>query len=142
MATPREIWEAAIARHQAADIEGYVAMFAPDGIIELPVNVPGIPARLAGREEILRTLGPLWRAVRDSGRRVLRYDLTAVHTTTDANAAIIEFDAVGEHPGGETYQLSYVHVVHVRDGQIALLRDYVDTRRIAERLAAIAPART
>jgi ketosteroid isomerase-like protein len=40
------------------------------------------------------------------------------------------------------YRLSYVHVVRVRAGKIVLLRDYVDARAIAERLAAPAIAAT
>jgi ketosteroid isomerase-like protein len=47
----------------------------------------------------------------------------------------------GEDGAGSAYRLSYVHVVRVRDGRIALLRDYIDARAIAERIAAAPPHR-
>jgi ketosteroid isomerase-like protein len=139
--TPRELWESALRCYQMHDVDRYAAMFTPDGVIELPFTVPGLPGRLTGPDEIYRTLAPLWRASRDSGRRAIRYEPVAVHTTCDPDVIVAEFEVVGEDGSGAAYRLPYVHVVRVRDGRIALLRDYVDSRRIAERLAAMTPDR-
>jgi len=134
--TPRAIWEAMLGCHQRGDIDGFAAMFEPDGVMELPFALPGVPARLAGPDEIRRTLAPLWRASRERGRRVIRYEPVAVHTTCDPDLIVCELALVGEDGAGAGYRLLYVHVVRVRGGRIALLRDYADVRAIAEQLAA------
>jgi ketosteroid isomerase-like protein len=138
--TPREIWEAALRCHQQGDLAGYVALFEPDGAMELPFTLPGVPARIAGAAEIERVLSPLWQRSRASGRRTIGYEPKAVHQTCDPDVIIAEFDLLGETGAGERYRLSYVHVVRVRNGRIALLRDYVDARALAERLAGAAPS--
>jgi ketosteroid isomerase-like protein len=142
--TPREVWEAALRCHQRNDIDGFAAMFAPDGVMEFPFGVPGLPRRMIGSDEIHRTLAPVWHASHDSGRRSVRYELLAVHTTCDPELIVAEFEMVVENSAAASagYRLSYVHVVRVRAGKIVLLRDYVDARAIAERLAAPAIAAT
>ena len=136
--TPRALWETALRCHQAHDIDGFAALFAPDGAMELPFAVPGLPARMTGPDEIHRALAPVWRASRDSGRRAVRYAPLAVHTTYDPEVIVAELELHGEDAAGAGYRLRYVHVVHERNGRIALLRDYVDARAIAERIAAAA----
>jgi limonene-1,2-epoxide hydrolase len=46
-----------------------------------------------------------------------------VHTTTDPGVFIVEVDAVVNAPAGTT-TVSLVQIFRVRDGKIALLRDY------------------
>jgi len=132
--TPRAIWEAALRCHQQGDIAGYAALFAPEGVMELPFSVPGLPSRLVGGAEIERVLAPVWQRSRASGGTV-GYEPKAVHQTCDPDVIVAELDLVGETATGARYRLSYVHVVRVDGGRIALLRDYVDARAIAERLA-------
>lgn len=48
----------------------------------------------------------------------------AVHDTTDADVFIAGLDAVLDHPGGQCEQVSLVQVFRIRDGRIAVLRDY------------------
>jgi limonene-1,2-epoxide hydrolase len=47
-----------------------------------------------------------------------------LHETADMDVFIAELDAVLEHPGGRREPVSLVQIFHVRDGQIAILRDY------------------
>jgi len=52
------------------DTEGFVAVFAPDGAIELPFAGPGMPARLEGRATLTST-GRAWRPSMTANRRWL-----------------------------------------------------------------------
>jgi ketosteroid isomerase-like protein len=115
------------------NLDGYAEMFTPDGVVELPFPLPGMPRRIEGREEIRRVLAPVWRAQKDSGRRIDEVAPRAVHETPESGLVAIEFDLHGVEASGAPYHLSYVHVVAVRDGRIAVLRDYVDTGSIRER---------
>jgi len=47
-----------------------------------------------------------------------------LHDTTDAKVFIAELDAVLDHPGGQCELVSLVQIFRIRDGRIALLRDY------------------
>jgi uncharacterized protein len=127
------VWEEALRFVRARDLDGYTGMFAPDGVVELPLPLPGMPRRIEGREEIRRVLAPVWRAQRESGSRVEDFEAVVVHETHDPEIIVIEFDLNGVEASGMPYRLSYVHVVTVRDGRIATLRDYVDTGAIRER---------
>jgi limonene-1,2-epoxide hydrolase len=42
----------------------------------------------------------------------------------DADVFIAELDAVLDHPGGPCEQVSLVQIFRIRDGRIAVLRDY------------------
>lgn len=137
--TAREVWERTIRCHWNFDIEGFAAMFAEDGVMEVPFPVPGVPSRLEGRAEILRVLTPLWRRSQASGRRPLGTDRVVVHEGRDPESAVIEFDVMGEDAAKRPYRLAYVHVVRVRDGYITHLRDYVDSWAIGQRLQALRP---
>jgi ketosteroid isomerase-like protein len=128
------VWEEALRFVRERDIDGYAGMFAPDGVVELPFPLPGMPRRIEGREAIRMVFAPVWRALKDSGRRIEKVDPIAVHEGRDPELVVIEFDVHGVEASGTPYRLSYVHVVTVRDGRIAVLRDYVDTNTMRQRL--------
>jgi ketosteroid isomerase-like protein len=128
------VWEEALRFVRERDLDGYAGMFAPDGVVELPFPLPGMPRRIEGPQEIKRVLAPVWRAAKESGRRIDAWDPVAVHHTDDPEVVVIEFELHGVEPSGTPYRLTYVHVVTVRDGRIAALRDYVDTHAIHRRL--------
>jgi ketosteroid isomerase-like protein len=128
------VWEEALRFVRERDLDGYAGMFAPDGVVELPFPLPGMPHRIEGREEIRRVLAPVWRSQKDSGRRIERVDPVVVHETHDPELVVIEFDLHGVEASGTPYRMSYVHVVTVRDGRIAVLRDYVDTGAVRARM--------
>jgi ketosteroid isomerase-like protein len=128
------VWEEALRFVRERDLDGYAGMFAPDGVVELPFPLPGMPRRIEGRDAIRRVLAPVWRAQKDSGRRIEKVDPVVVHQTHDPGLVVIELDLHGVEASGTPYRLSYVHVVTVRDGHIALLRDYVDTSAIRQRM--------
>ena len=47
-----------------------------------------------------------------------------LHDTTDADVFVAEIDAVLDHPAGQREPVSLVQIFRIRDGRIALLRDY------------------
>ena len=126
---PREVWEQAHQHVREYDLGAFADMFAPDGVLELPFAPPGIPRRLEGREAIRGFLAPAGEAARSAGRRINGYSSVVVHETTDPEVIIAEFDLDGEIvTTGETYQLSYIQVMMVRNGWIVWMRDYMDPR--------------
>ncbi len=47
-----------------------------------------------------------------------------LHDTADADVFIAELDAVLDHPGGQREPASLVQIFRIRDGRMAVLRDY------------------
>jgi ketosteroid isomerase-like protein len=91
----------------------------------VPVRPAGSAAADAGREQIRRSLEPLWRQARQRGRRIAGYDPVVVHQTLDPEVIVAELTLRGVLQGrGDAYRMSYVHVYRVRDGRILSLRDY------------------
>ncbi len=127
------VWEEALRFVRERDIDSHASTFAPDGVVELPFPLPGMPPRPKGREAIRRVLAPVWRVQRDAGHRIENADPIVVHPVQDPELVVIEFDMHGVEASGTPYRLSYVHVVTVRAGRSAHLRDYVDTNAIRER---------
>jgi ketosteroid isomerase-like protein len=124
-ATPREVVERVHRLAMVYDIEGEADLFAPDGVLEWPFAPAGAPRRLQGREEIRAVLGPLARRVRQAGTRMTGFHNVVVHETLDPEVIIVEFEAHGEvEATGSTYELPYIQVFRVRDGEIVWFRDY------------------
>ena len=101
-------------------------MFTPDGVLEAPFAPAGrpIPQRVEGREEIRAVLSALYREPPAAGQKVdaekSRYLL---HETADPGVFIAEIDAVLE-TAGVPETVSIVQIFRIRDGQIAMIRDY------------------
>ncbi|WP_163508131.1 nuclear transport factor 2 family protein [Fodinicola acaciae] len=126
----RDIVEKALELLLAKDMAGFAGLWASDGVLEFPFTPAGYPARLTGRE-----------AVRDYLRDYPDHvDIRAVtektlHETTDPDVVVAEFavDGVAVRTR-RPYQLRYVAVVTVRDGEIRLYRDYWNPVAAAEAL--------
>jgi uncharacterized protein len=97
------------------DADGFVDLFAPDGVIELPFAGPGMPSRLAGQE-----------AIRDYSHRMdaspLRIDdleATALYHTEDPEVVIIELATRGTVTStGRVFEGTSIQVFRIRDGKI------------------------
>ena len=124
--TPREIWEHAVSHQCTRDVDGWANSFAVDAVLEWPFRPEGFPARVEGREAIRAMVGPVWERAKKVGRKILGHDRVTVHETTDPEVAVFEFDVYGES-AGKPFRQSLLYVLRVRDGQIVLLRDYVDS---------------
>jgi len=137
----REVWDQMIRHHLDADIDGFADMFAVDGVMEVPFAPKGLPGRMEGREEIRRTLTPLWNRGKKIGRRIVGYEPVIVHETRDPEVVVVEFDVHSEMSGA-SLRLSYVHILRAREGRVVHLRDYMDSARLGERLQVMAAVAT
>jgi len=98
--------------------------YAADVVIEMPFAVPGVmPRRTQTTREDLR-------ARFTSGRAIRRYtdlDRSVIHETTDPEVVIADYDLRGHLvAGGETFTMSFLMILTIRDGQITHSRDYTD----------------
>jgi ketosteroid isomerase-like protein len=136
--SPREVFERL---HRAVqddyDMETQAALFAEDGALEWPFAPAGMPRRIEGREAIRRVLGAAGERARQAGRRIAGYSAVVVRETTDPEVIVAEFDLHGEVGAtGEAYQLSFIQVLRVRNGQIVSMRDYFNPQAMAGTLSA------
>ena len=91
----------------------------------------GHPARLSGREEVVRHVNWFLGAVEN-----FRFFDIRVYAFVDPEAAVAEFKAEGLiKPTGRIYRQDYVLFLRAVGGKIAFLREYFDPVRAAKALA-------
>jgi len=118
----RYVWATAMTRNADAAAE----LFTEDGVIEAPLLGADriFPRRMQGREEIRRELAAYYarpaKTARTVNANVSRYVL---HATADPAVFIVEIDAAFNEPA-EHKTMSLVQIFRIRDGKIAMLRDY------------------
>jgi uncharacterized protein len=92
----------------------------------------GHPARLTGREEVMRHVNWFRGAVEN-----FRFFDIRVYAFADPEAAVAEFKAEGLiKPTGRIYHQDYVLFLRAIAGKIAFLREYFDPVRAAKALDA------
>ena len=90
----------------------------------------GHPARLSGREDVLRHVTWFLGAVEN-----FRFFALKVYPFADPEAAVAEVKAEGLIKStGRIYRQEYVLFLHARGGKIAFLREYFDPVRAAKAL--------
>jgi len=112
-----------------ADNARWQTLIADDLVWELPYG-PGIgdPARLVGREEVLRHVTWFLGAVEN----VRFFDLQ-MHAFADPEAAVAEVKAEAFiKPTRRTYSQQYVVFLRAAAGRIVFLREYFDPTRVAK----------
>lgn len=108
------------------DADALAEMFTPDGVFEAPLIPVGhpFPRRLAGRDEIRAGLAEYYARPAGPDRKVdigkSRYTL---HVTSDPDVFITEIDTAYDLDGETTF-MSLAQIFRLRDGKIALMRDY------------------
>ena len=127
----REVWEHLVAHQLTRDLDGWVDSFAPDGVMEWPFRLKGVPPRLEGQPAIRAALGPVWERAKQSNRRITGHEHVVFHQTTNPEVAIVEFDLVGESARGP-FRQSVVYLLRARSGRVLLLREFVDTAALNE----------
>lgn len=137
-ATPREIYERYVwATAMTRDADAVAEMFTADGVIEAPLVAAGrvFPRRMEGRDEIRAGLAAYYQRLADADRQVnvnqvnVNKSRYVLHGTDDPDVFIVEIDTVFDGPGQET-TLSLVKIFRIRDGKIALLRDYFASEQV------------
>src|SRR6184192_3007068 len=99
----------------------------------VPVPGPGYPTRLEGRDAIREYL-------RDYPNLLDIREVTAktVHETADPAVVVAEFTVAGVVVAtGKPYELSYIAVITVEDGEIRHYRDYWSPLAAAELLGGV-----
>jgi ketosteroid isomerase-like protein len=116
-----------------ADNRRWQTLIAEDLVWELPfAPALGHPARLSGREEVVRHVTWFVGAV----EKFRFFDLE-VHAFADPAAAVAEVQAEGLiRPTGRIYRQAYVLFLRAAGGKIAFLREYFDPVRAAKALDA------
>jgi uncharacterized protein len=130
--TPAQVLEQRRELLLKQDVDGFVELFAPDGVIELPFAGPGMPSRLAGQQ-----------AIRDFSHRMdaspLRIDdleATALYHTDDPEVVIVELATRGTVTStGRTFEATSIQVFRIRGGKIVLFRDYFNVGGLQDILA-------
>src|ERR1700691_2604838 len=114
----------------SGDIDGFVNLFAPDGVIEGPfTGPPGAPLRLAGRE-----------AIREYSRHVMAsplqledFEVVELYQTQDPEVVIVELRTRGTLTAtGRSFAATSIQILRIREGQIVLFRDFADPRGLED----------
>jgi ketosteroid isomerase-like protein len=120
---PREVLE----RYRRASISQLADemrhLYAVDAVHEFPFTRPGLPSRLAGRDDIVDWIAAGWQA---GLLKYERYRTIAIHDTNDPETIIVEQEAIGTSASAAEFALPNIVVLTVRDGRIVSLRDYVN----------------
>ncbi|MEU4745047.1 nuclear transport factor 2 family protein [Actinosynnema sp. NPDC023658] len=122
----RELFERYVRAGLAKDAGAVAAMFTEDGVFDAPLMPPGgpLPARMTGRDEIEAGLAAYYaRPAHTELTVLLDRSRLVLHTTDDPAVFIAEIDTAYEK-AGEVTRMSLVQIFRLRDGKIALLRDY------------------
>ena len=110
----------------AGDADGFADLFAPDAVIEFSFHgPPGTPVRLEGREAIREYS----RQVMASPLRLEEYQVTELYQAQDPEMLIAEMRAKATvTTTGRSITATSIQVLRIRDGHIALFRDFADPR--------------
>jgi hypothetical protein len=118
--TPAEVLEQRRQLIIDQDVEGFIALFAPDSVMEMPFGGPGLPDRVEGQAAIAD-----WSRRSAAGLRFDDFKNLAVHETGDPEVVIAETVTRATHlPSGQTFVAPSVQVFRIRDGKIVLFRAY------------------
>ena len=112
------------------DADGLADLFAPDAVIEFSFHgPPGASLRLEGREAI-RAYS---RHVMASPLRLDDFEVTELYQTQDPEVVIVEMRTKGTlTETGRSFAATSIQVLRIREGQIALFRDYADSRGLED----------
>lgn len=105
--------------------DAIAAMFTEDGVFEAPLVFDGHPLRrLVGRDAIRTGMSVYHQQPIDHGTMNLARSAYSLHDTPDPDVFIAEIDVAFDEADGRRTTVSQVKIFRVRDGQIAMLRDY------------------
>jgi ketosteroid isomerase-like protein len=128
-ASQRAFFERYVYGVMTSDVDAVAAMFAEDGVYELPLApLDGdVPRRIEGRQAI-RDLRARLRDRAPEGTINLAKSRYELHETVDPDVFIAEvdtaFDNAIETGAIETEIFSLLYIFRLRDGKIAALREY------------------
>ncbi|MGW0857963.1 nuclear transport factor 2 family protein [Streptomyces sp. NPDC002690] len=122
--TPRAVLERYHRAMLSMSADDLADLYAVDAVHEFPFTSPGLPARFEGREEVRAGYRAAWGA---SPAEVTELRDVTVHETGDPGVIIAEHVVVGSLPARDlTFTVPGLLILHVRDGLIVRVRDYMD----------------
>ena len=117
----RYMYAGAITRNPDA----IAAMFTEDGVLDAPlVPVGHRLRRLVGRDAIRAGFSAYHEQQAYKGAMNLERSAYVLHDTQDPDLFIAEIDVAFDEANGQPTTMSLVQIFRLRDGQIAMLRDY------------------
>lgn len=127
--TPREVLACYYRAMLDKSADDLADLYAGDAVHEFPFTSPGFPARYEGREAVRAGYRAAWGA---SPVQVEEIRKTAAYETADPEVIIAEHVVVGTLPTSRaTFTVPGLLVLHVRNGLITRVRDYMDGLRVA-----------
>lgn len=129
----KDLLVAALGPQLAPGVRDYLDLFADDGVLETPYVPPGSTSRLEGKPAITAFLGELRGVI-----RLADLSLLAAYPAQDGITTVLEYDGtVHLEKAGTQFRQRYIAVLQLRDGRLALWREY--TNPIAAKTATAAP---
>jgi len=117
----RYLYAGAVTRNPDA----IAAMFTEDGVYDAPLVPDGHPLhRLVGRDAIRTGTSAYHQQPTYQGTMNLERSAYFLHDTPDPDVFIAEIDVAFDEADGRRTSMSLVWIFRLRDGQIAMLRDY------------------
>ena len=105
--------------------DAIAAMFTEDGVVDAPLVSDGHPLhRLVGRDAIQTGISVYHQQPTYQGTMNVERSAYVLHDTPDPDVFIAEIDVAFDEADGRRTTVSLVQIFRVRDGQIAMLRDY------------------
>jgi uncharacterized protein len=122
----------------SGDIDGFADLFTLDAVMEFAFHgSPGSPMRIEGRE-----------AIREYSRQIMAlplrledFEVVELHQAQDPEVAIVEVRSTATlTTTGRSLTATSIQILRIRDGHIALFRDFADPRIFQEMTAEPHPA--
>ncbi|MEA5358197.1 nuclear transport factor 2 family protein [Amycolatopsis sp., V23-08] len=130
---PSELVEHALDLLVKHDMAGFAGLWAEGGVLEFPFAAAGYPARVEGRDAIADYL----RGYPDL-LDIRAITAKTVHETADPAVVVVEMTAAGVVVATQKpYELSYIAVLTVEDGEIRRYRDYWSPLAAAELMGGV-----
>jgi ketosteroid isomerase-like protein len=105
--------------------DAIAAMFTEDGVYDSPLAPDGHPLRhLVGRDAIRTGTRTYHQQPTYQAAMNLERSAYVLHDTQDPDVFIAEIDVAFDEADGRRTTMSLVQIFRLRDGQIALFRDY------------------
>ncbi len=117
----KDLMVMALGTQLSPGVADYLDLFCQDGVLETPYVSPGGPSRWEG-QAIAAYLGRLSGVI-----RLADFSLVAAYAAQDGATTVLEYDGtVHLEQGGTQFRQRYIAVVPLRDGRIALWREYLN----------------
>ena len=117
----QDLMVTALGARLSPGVTDYLDLFCHDGVLETPYVSPDSLSRWKGTE-IAAYLGKLSGVI-----RLANFTLVAAYPAQDGATTVLEYDGtVHLEKNGTQFRQRYIAVVTLRDGRIALWREYLN----------------